>query len=332
MKKKVLFVERQPSGAVSIERVFAQIAKSLASDEFEIEVQKLPYGYGLLNILKNLLFFRKRPADIYHITGDVHYIAMRLPRSKTVLTIHDLVFLQSKSRFRRWVLKLLFLDLPVKKIKYFTTVSTATRDEVSGYFPEARSKIKVIENPLIAVFTPCPEKPFDAACPTILQIGTTPNKNLLMLIEAIVEINCTLRIIGPLNAKIARALTDAGIRYENVVGVGADQMVEEYRNADIVTFCSTYEGFGLPIIEAQAMRKPVITSDLSPMNNVAGGGAELVDPYDVFSIRTAMTKVINDNEHRSKLVDLGTKNIMRFRPEKIAAEYAGLYDQILNKL
>lgn len=331
MKKRVIFIERQTSRAVSIEKVFAQIAKSLPADRFEFEFQKLPYGYGPISILKNLLFFRKRPADIYHITGDIHYIALRLPRTKTVLTIHDLVFLRTKDRLRRWFLKLLFLDIPVKKMDHITVVSQATRDETCSYFPSAKEKIQIIENPLIADFKPGVEKPFDTACPIILQIGTTENKNIPHLIEAVNEINCRLRIIGALDANIIRKLEANSIRFENVVAIDGAQMVEEYRNADIVTFCSTYEGFGLPIIEAQAMRKPVITSDLPPMNVVAGDGAKLVDPKDASSIKDALLKLINDPEYRNRLIELGTKNVERFDSKEIAKQYSDLYLHILGE-
>ena len=331
MKKRIIFIQRQPCGAVSIERVFAQIAKALPDDLFDIEFQTLPFGYGPFSILKNLLFFRKRGADVYHITGDIHYIALRLPKKKTVLTIHDLVFLQTKGQVRRLVLKLLFLDIPVKKLDHITVVSQATKDEISSYLPDAKSKIRVIENPLIDDFEPGLEKLFDAACPVILQIGTTKNKNIPNLITALHGLDCKLRIVGALDANIIRTLKENEIRFENFVSINGAQMVEEYRNADIITFCSTYEGFGLPIIEAQAMRKPVITSNFPPMSDVAGDGAVLIDPNNSSSIKDALLKVINDTEYRNSLIELGTKNVKRFDSTRIAKQYSDLYLHILDK-
>ena len=329
MKKRIIFIERQPSNAVSIERVFAQVAKHLPDKLFDIEFQKVLPGNGLSGIIKNLLFFRKRPADIYHVTGDVHYIALRLPKNKTVLTIHDLIFLHTRSGIRRYFLKKLFLDFPVYAVNNITAISQATKDEISGFFPELQSKIRVIGNPLIDDFVVGTEKPFDAQCPVILQIGTTENKNLPNLSEAIRGINCKLRIVGHLDANIIRALDANEIRYENVVAADNGQMVEEYNNADIVSFCSTYEGFGLPIIEAQAMRKPVITSNLPPMNDVAGDGAVLVDPNDPSSIKAALLKLMNDTEYRKKIIDRGTENVKRFDSKEIAKQYCDLYLQML---
>ncbi len=329
MKKRIVFVERQKFGAVSIERVFAQVARTLPSDLFDIEFQNLTYGHGLFAILKALFFFRPRPADIYHVTGDVHHITLRLPRKKTVLTIHDLGFLRLNKGIRRFILKLLFLDLPVRAAGYITAISHATRDEIISYFPAAESKIRVIDNPLFDGFSAEPEKSFDTECPTILQIGTTENKNLPTLIEAITGLNCKLRIVGPLNNKIRHKLKTSGINFESVASVDDHEIVEEYRRADIVSFCSTYEGFGLPIIEAQAMRKPVVTSDLPPMNDVAGAGAALADPCDAESMRRAFRTVIEDPDYRKNLIDNGTENVRRFTPENIAGQYCQLYLEII---
>jgi glycosyltransferase involved in cell wall biosynthesis len=104
-----------------------------------------------------------------------------------------------------------------------------------------------------------------------------------------------------------------------------------YEEADIVSFCSTYEGFGLPIIEAQAMYTPVLTSDLDPMKEVSGGAAYLADPFDVESIRKGLLTIVNDDQFREEIVERGRENIQRFLPNKIAAEYERLYDEILKR-
>ncbi|MEQ1645731.1 MAG: glycosyltransferase, partial [Pyrinomonadaceae bacterium] len=89
-----------------------------------------------------------------------------------------------------------------------------------------------------------------------------------------------------------------------------------------------YEGFGLPIIEAQAMRVPVVTSDLPPMKSVAADAAILVDPYDVASIRAGILSVIANASLRHDLALRGLDNIKRFKSSEIAAQYADLYGQI----
>jgi glycosyltransferase involved in cell wall biosynthesis len=96
----------------------------------------------------------------------------------------------------------------------------------------------------------------------------------------------------------------------------------------MVLFASTYEGFGLPIIEAQATGRPVVTSRVTAMPEVAGDGACLVDPYDVASIRSGVLRVLGDRGYRDSLVHRGFENVRRFEPGRIAAQYARLYEEV----
>ncbi|MFN2393256.1 MAG: glycosyltransferase, partial [Pyrinomonadaceae bacterium] len=93
------------------------------------------------------------------------------------------------------------------------------------------------------------------------------------LAKALKGINCRLRIIGKLDEKLLSELKINKIDFTSVSGVNDNEIRNEYEKADIVTFCSTSEGFGLPIIEAQAMRTPVLTSNINPMKDVSGGAA-----------------------------------------------------------
>ena len=77
------------------------------------------------------------------------------------------------------------------------------------------------------------------------------------------------------------------------------------------------------------MRKPVITSNLPPMNDVAGDGAVLVDPNDPSSIKAALLKLMNDTEYRKKIIDRGTENVKRFDSKEIVKQYCDLYLQML---
>ncbi len=327
MKPKIVFIERKPTASVSIERVFRQIAKDLLDEyDYDIEFQQLPYGYGIVAILKNLLFFRPRPADVYHITGDVHYIALRLPWRKTVLTIHDLVFLHRRTGIKRWLLKKLFLTLPIARVARITAISRATRNEIVAEVPWLSGTVRVIHDPLIDGFNAQPEKPFNAEKPVILQIGTSPNKNVETLVEALDGLSCHLRIIGVADGP---RLVARKVEYSEKSKLDEFEIVDEYRNADIVTFCSTYEGFGLPIIEAQAMRKPVVTSNIPPMSDIAGEGAVLVDPKDPKAIRAAIEKIRDDEAFRNAVIEKGIENVKRFDSRVIAIECAAIYQVLI---
>ena len=330
MKGRITLVERKPSESVSIERVFRQVVKDIPAG-LDVNFQSVPYGNGIFAIIKNFLFYRPVKSDIYHITGDVHYIALRLPGERTVLTIHDLIFLHRRSGLRRYVLKKLFLEIPLKRCARITAVSEATKNEIVKFAGISEDRIAVIENPISRRIVPGDVKPFNSDSPRILHIGTAVNKNLPNLITAVKGMRCTLRIIGRLDDKILEQLTADGTAYENAFGLNEDQIIAEYREADIVSFCSTYEGFGLPIVEAQKMRKPVLTSDLAPMNEVAGHGATLVDPYDPASIRAGIEKIINDPVRRNELLDAGVENVKRFDGKVIAERYAEIYRDLLRR-
>jgi len=328
MKKQVVYIERKFWEFVSIEKVFRRITEGLNDEKYEISFVQMPFGNGFTDILKNLFFFQKPKADIFHITGHIHYLALVLPAKKTLLTIHDLGFLHTRKGFRRLLLKKLFLDFPVKKLKYITAISEATKAEIIKYTNCREDKIRVIQNPL-RDFNNLKGNVGFSEKPMVLQVGTSPNKNVLNLIKALKGINCRVVLIGKIENELKDSLLENEIDFINKTNLSDDEMEIEYQNADLITFCSTFEGFGLPIIEAQALGKPVITSNLSPMKEVAGNAAYLVEPTDVNSIREGVLKVINDSDFREKLIREGFANVKRFDVNKISAEYERLYDEII---
>jgi len=328
MKTKILFIERKFREFVSIEKVFRVIAENLSKDKYEFSFQQMPHGNHFFDVIKNLIFFRKKQSDIYHVTGHIHYIALILPANRTILTIHDLGFLHTRKGLRRYVLKKILLDLPVKRLKFITAVSEATKKEIIDKTGCDEKKIHIIENPRQEIFLADEEKTFDKQNPTILQIGTSPNKNIENLIKALNGINCRLKIIGRLNNYLIELLRENKIQFENKFDLNDAEIKNEYFKADVVVFCSTYEGFGLPVIEAQAMKKPVVTSNVSPLKEVSGGAAFLANPDDYLNIREGILKIIKDENYRKKIIRAGLNNVERFKPGLIANLYENIYRDI----
>lgn len=328
MTTRILFIERKRSHFVSLENVFRQIARGMNSSEYETEFQQVEYSNDLLSIIKNLLLFRPKAADIFHITGHIHYIAMLLPPARTVLTIHDVAFLYTRHGIRRWALKKLLLDWPLKKLGHVTVISQFTKDEILRHTAADTRKITVIDNPLGDHLQPRPKREFDGSCPTILQVGTMDNKNIPRVAEALAGIVCKLRVIGPMTERQIECLKRHEVDYANMTGLNDDEMADEYSNADMLVFCSTYEGFGLPIIEAQRMGTPVVTSNVSPMTEVAGDGAVLVDPSDSNSIREGVLSLIGNAELRRDIVAKGGANVKRFDPELISSKFDSYYRDV----
>jgi glycosyltransferase involved in cell wall biosynthesis len=83
-------------------------------------------------------------------------------------------------------------------------------------------------------------------------------------------------------------------------------------------YTSTFEGFGIPIVEAFQSGVPVITSNVTSMPEVAGDAALLVDPYDINSMQNAMTKLVNDEKLRSKLIEKGHVRSSKFTWQRTA--------------
>lgn len=330
MKTKILFVERKFNEFVSIEKAFREIAAGL-SDKFETEFQQLQYGNGIADIVKNLLFFRKKEARIYHVTGHVHYIAMLFPPDRTVLSIMDLGYLSRYSGIKLFVLNKLLLDWPVRRLKYITAISEATKREIIENTGCDPGKIRALDLPLLPHVQGGKPKVFNTEKPLILQVGTMPNKNVPALARALKGLNCNLRVIGRMTEEQIAAMHDNGIDFENAFNLTDDQIRAEYEQADIISFCSLHEGFGLPIIEGQIMGRPVITSNRSPMIETSGGAAYLADPADPASIREGIDKIIADANYRKGLVERGFENIKRYEPAAIARQYEDLYNEILGE-
>jgi glycosyltransferase involved in cell wall biosynthesis len=320
----------------SIERVFGNIAAQLReryATEIMVEEVKMPFVSKPRNLFKNITFTRRRQTDINHVTGDIHYALLGCNRGKIkVLTIHDCVSVQKYPRTdpRYWIIKWIWYDWPVRWADHVTVISESTKKELLRLVQVPTEKVSVISNYIDPCFRAMPGV-FNVACPRILFIGTTPNKNLGRLVTALKDIPAILDIVGELTQEQLAALNDAGIRYEQSARLSRDELLEKYCLCDLLAFPSTYEGFGLPIVEAQAVGRPVLTSSLSPMREVAGDGAYLADPYDSHAIRKGLLRIITEPDYRGQLVRHGWNNVARFSLETVTQEYISLYRQLIGR-
>lgn len=320
---KIVYIYRQPNPtAFSIEGVFRVISREMSTSGQEV-VEYFLGGRG--DIIGDIMNLRRLDADIYHITGDINYIALFLCGKKAVITVHDIGhYVHSLRGWRRHVYKWLWLKWPLRHAGRITAVSSLTRDHVVEHLDVDPASVAVVNNCHNPMFVPV-TKTFNADCPRILQVGTKHYKNVPRLVRALEGMSCRLVLIGEIDAEIAAALRETGVAYENLVGISDAALHAEYAAADIVTFVSIGEGFGVPIIEAQAMAKPLVTANVEPMSSVAGPGACLATPTDVASIREGLLRIIGDARYRQEVVEAGLKNVERYSPATIAATYLNIY-------
>ncbi|MEK8049895.1 glycosyltransferase family 1 protein [Ideonella sp. DXS22W] len=322
---KVVLVRRQPcSGAFSIEELFNAVTAA-----FGPEVEWTNFELGpRRRVLLDAWRLRRLRADVYHVTGDVNYMTLLLPWRRTLLTVHDIGhYLHGLRGLRRRVYEWLWLRGPMKAAAKLTAISRATAQDVVTHLGIAAERIQVIENCHSPAFRPV-ARPFNVDRPTILQVGTRSYKNVPRLVAALAGIPCRLVLIGPVDDDLQRALHEHGIDYQNHVNLTHQQVAQAYVDCDIVSFVSIGEGFGVPIIEAQASGRPLVTADASPMREVAGPDACLAKPENVAAIRAAVLKIIHDPQYRQRLVDTGLENARRFSPEQISRQYLALYRDI----
>jgi glycosyltransferase involved in cell wall biosynthesis len=239
--------------------------------------------------------------------------------------------MKNPSALARKVLKLFWLTLPAHKSAYITCISQATKEELLQHIHFPTERIKVIPTVVDeSLFSFIPRN-FNIERPVLLFIGTTPNKNLERVAKALNGIPCLLEIVGPISEVQKIALQENKIHFSNEVGINNARIAEKYQEADILLFPSTYEGFGMPILEAQLTGRPVITSNFSAMREVAGDSACLVNPFSVESIRQGVIKVIEEEDYREKLVKNGKENVKRFSAHKVAKMYLTLYQEMYAK-
>lgn len=315
---------------VSIERVFATVRPYLA-DQYDVDVVVSGHpSKGLLPRLRAVLEARTRRGDVTHVTGDVHYLTLLLPRRRTVLTVHDTEFLVRASGVKRLLYTWLWLRLPVWRSAVVTVPSAATRDELSALVGRSRDRIRVVRNPVGDEFRPAVAIPRDGV-PTVLLMGTWPNKNLDRSIAALRGAQVRVVVVGPLDERQRVMIADSGVDVQNRTDLSGEEVVALYRTSSVLLFPSTKEGFGLPILEAQATGCPVVTSDRDPMRDVSGGAACLVDPDDVAAIAAGVRRVLDDPDYRGRLVAAGLRNVECYRPASVARAYAEVYDELLRR-
>ncbi|WP_276133826.1 glycosyltransferase family 4 protein [Polluticoccus soli] len=311
--------------AFSIEGIFDVVRKKLSGTvndrSFHFDATK--------SRVRNVLDIRKLPAGINHVTGDIYFLTIGLRKSKNVVTIHDLGHYEHLKQFplKFIVYHLFWMYLPLRKADVITVVSETTKAHLLKAFGFAKDKVRVVYNPVKPIFKYSKKETLNTKL-RILQVGSGWQKNLNNLIEAVKGTNYHLDIVGLPDAESIEKMQRFDILHTISSGLTDVQLYQKYLDCDILFFASIQEGFGMPIIEAQAVGRPVITSNVGAMLEVAQDTAVLVEPRNVAQIRQAIDALAQDKNYYDLIVEKGLGNASKYSIEHIADEYLNIYKEL----
>lgn len=294
---------------------------------FEAKVINLRYLWTQAGLAFETIF---NPPDILFIPAHTLPLLTRIlrPRTKLVVTIHGLEgkFLPQSGKFLVHFYRNWSISLAVRFADKLIAVSRDTKTDIIKTYKIISKKIKIIyegidikrfkNNQSVSKYTNY-----------ILFVGTVqPRKNLVRLIEAFSNLQdkkITLLIAGKLGW-LYEDIIEAPCRFgveDRVVFLGRvsdSKLVSLYKEARLFILPSITEGFGLPILEAQAAGIPVVCSRRGALPEVAGNGAFFVNPLSVDNIKRGLEKILRDKGLREELVRNGFENVKKFSWQKTA--------------
>src|SRR5439155_9698323 len=262
-----------------------------------------------------------------------HVLPLARPR-RSVVTVHDLgyhYFPEAHTRAQRAYLAWSTRGA-VRHASRLIAVSQATKDDLVRLYGADAQRVDVVHHGVDRAQGTGDRGQFEQLRARlqlperyILSIGTIqPRKNYGRLIEAFSSLDCAgvgLVIAGKAGWQAGPIVAQA--RRADVILAGhvsEDEKVALLAHASVFALPSLYEGFGMPILEAQAAGVPVVTSNTSSCPEVAGNGALLVDPLDTRAIAAALKQALADESLRNQLRARANANVARFSWEKCARQ------------
>ena len=321
--------------------------QSRTSDAENVELRHLPR--------QPMWTHRQLAGEIRRAQPDILFVpAHVLPfrwagrrRTSTVVTVHDLGhrhFAGAHTRMQR-----LYLELStrwnVATADRVIAVSHACARDISAAYGRSLAAIDVIHEaggPITALSDArisATLARYGLQQPYFYFVGTIqPRKNLVRLIEAYTLLRrhsgqeWPLVLAGKAGWKydeIVKACKASGFEQQiRLLGfVPDDDASALSAAAHSLCFPSLFEGFGLPVLEAQQRGIPVMTANSSSLPEIGGKGALYVDPLNVEEIADAMLRLSNDEALRQRLIAAGYENIKRFSWEKAAEETLAVLEQ-----
>ena len=312
------------------------------------------------NILKRLFWVHfQLPLWCWKNGVDVlHKVATETPwfcTAKRVTTIHDFYYEYLIENHPREAVRFyerlehayftFITRLCFKKSHQIIAVSEATRREAMQRQPDCEDLITTIHHgpPKIEARSVGRENTdtFNILC--VAKFMEHKGQHLLiaayeLLMEERVELRGKVKLIlrgfhndGDYYQRIRGLISESVVCDQiNLVPYNSkDSAVDIYNDADVVVLLSSYEGFGLPVLEAQAMGIPVLCSDLDVLKEVGGEGAVYVNRSDVKQIADRLLHFIDDAEFYKSMAEKAELNTKRFSWEQSAKETLEVYCSVV---
>jgi glycosyltransferase involved in cell wall biosynthesis len=306
----------------------------------------------LFNRSVNFISFKKVQ---YHICDHSNAFYLHfLPKNKTVISCHDVLAIRAGLGYTDTyctatksgeILQKIILS-SLSGAKKLAAVSEFTLQQLTEIdtLPDLKKEWICIHNALSEKFVPMPDDEIKQTLlkfnllkgkPFLLHLGSDlERKNRKLLVKMIYELqndwDGVLVLAGAaLNAKLIALIEQLKVSHRIIqINRPTDtEIIALYSSCEAMVFPSYSEGFGWPIIEAQACGAPVITSNKAPMMPEVGGEAALyADPDDASSFAEQFRK-LKDKGFRKEVIRLGHENTKRFDFEKTMRQYVELIEK-----
>jgi glycosyltransferase involved in cell wall biosynthesis len=290
--------------------------------------------YILLKSYLSFLWNKPKGFDAWHCT---HQESKYLPsQSKLILTIHDLNFLYKYKGLKK-KLKLNALQRKVNKASAIVAISQFTANEIKQHLQIDEKKLHVIYNGAsLKSIDPAELPAFLRNKKYLFSIGIiNPKKNfhaLLPLLQNKPELK--LVIAGNDSHTYVQEIKEKALALGvlsqlHFMGAVSDELKYTfYKNCYAFVFPSLSEGFGLPVIEAMLMGKPVFLSKLTCLPEIGGPEAFYWDNFEANNMREVFEKGMEVYESDPRKAERMKVHAMQFSWEKAAKAYLDLYDGI----
>ncbi|MEI8096749.1 MAG: glycosyltransferase family 1 protein [Candidatus Moraniibacteriota bacterium] len=260
---------------------------------------------------------------------------------RTIVTIHGLEYEFCKESYS--FLDRLYMRLSIRfscrVAETVICVSENTKKDVMRLYGVLEEKIKVIYEGFEENHSSIIAHQLSVGNPYLLFIGRLEErKNIVRIIEAFeilkekYAIPHTLMLAGKPGHNYERIQfkiqnSKFKIFIKELGYISEEEKWELLKNADVFLFPSLYEGFGIPVLEAQSVGVPVVTSNISSLPEVGGEGAVYVDPNDAESIADGIQSVLSDKARRDDIIVKATQNVSCFSWTRCAEEISLIFDK-----